>query len=98
MVLFRANVPPAVTGGTGFSSRQHAAVPDLQANAVCRGDFFSSQRGDADSAADLHPARGFVQELHEPSVLGVYLEEFCAGVVGHDFAVDHAGLFCDEYL
>ena len=87
-----------MTCGAGFSSGQHAAVPDLQTNAVCRAYFFSSQRGDVDSAADLHVARGFVQELHEPSVLGIYVEKFCAGLVGNDFAADHAGLFCDEHL
>jgi hypothetical protein len=39
-----------------------------------------------------------VQELHESSVWGIHLAEFPAGLVGDDFAADHADLFFDEYL
>ena len=60
--------------------------------------LFSSQCGHGDSAAYLHAARRIVQELHESGVLGIHVEEFRAGVVGNDFAADHADLFFHEYL
>ena len=73
-------------------------MPDLQASAACCAYIFPSQRGYAVSAADIHVARRVVQELHEPSVLGIHVAELPAGLVGDNFAGDHPGLFFHEYL
>jgi hypothetical protein len=89
---------PAVNCGASFRAWQHASVPDLQANAVCRAHFFSSQRRDGGDAANLQAARRAVQELHESRVLGIHLAELRVGLVGDDFAGDHSDLFFDEYL
>jgi len=73
-------------------------MPDVQADAGRRAYLFSSQCGDAVFAAYLRAAGRAVQELHESRILGIHLAEFLAGVVGDDFAGDHAYLFFHEHL